>query len=194
MHHISYFCHVHRHYVRHYDISRDLHLLNRSISDGISRNCDTDDIVALFTQFLTDRADPYFKKRYIPRKESFVNHTSRLKKQKWYNEECKLKREAYISALHNFNSDRNSETRKIMLEAKKDYKYYCRSCKLKYSYEQGRKMNEMRKKQPREFWKMYKHKKQTPTESEISTENFYQYFKSLSNQDPPFVNMETDNL
>ena len=153
------------------DISRDLHLLNRSISDGISRNCDTDDIVAFFTQFLTDRADPYFKKRYIPRKESFFNHTSRLKKQKWYNEECKLKREAYISALHNFNSDRNSETRKIMLEAKKDYKYYCRSCKLKYSYEQGRKMNEMRKKQPREFWKMFKHKKQTPTESEFQLKN-----------------------
>ena len=81
-----------------------------------------------------------------------------------------------------------------MLEAKKDYKYYCRSCKLKYNYEQGRKMNEMRKKQPREFWKMFKHKKQTPTESEISTEKFCQYFKSLSNQDPPFVNMEADNL
>ena len=81
-----------------------------------------------------------------------------------------------------------------MLEAKKDYKYYCRSCKLKYSYEQGRKMKEMRKKQPREFWKMFKYKKQTPTESEISIEEFYQYFKSLSNQDPPFVNMEADNL
>ena len=98
------------------NISRDLHLLNRSISDEISRNCDTDNIVALFTQFLTDRA---LKKRYILRKESFFNHTSRLKKQKWYNEECKLKRKAYISALDNFNLDRNSETRKIMLGAKK---------------------------------------------------------------------------
>ena len=46
-------------------------------------------------------------------------------------------------------------------------------------------MNEIRKKQPGEFWKMFKHKKQTPTESEISAEKFYQYFKSLSNQDPP---------
>ena len=41
---------------------------------------------------------------------------------------------------------------------------------------------------------MFKHKKKTPTESEISTEKFYQYFKSLSNQDPPFVNMKADNL
>ena len=54
--------------------------------------------------------------------------------------------------------------RKGMLDAIKDYKYYCRSCKQKYSYLQGRKMNEFRKSCPREFWKQFKQKNITPSE------------------------------
>ena len=52
------------------DMSRDMHLLNRSIADGISRNCEPDDIISLFTQFITDRANPYFEKHYLQRNES----------------------------------------------------------------------------------------------------------------------------
>ena len=62
--------------------------------------------------------------------------------------------------LYNYNNlNRNNKTREIMLAEKKDYKYYCRSCKLKYSYEQGRKMNETRRKQPKQFWKIFKRNK-----------------------------------
>ena len=60
-----------------------------------------------------------------------------------------------------------------MLDAKQDYKYYCRSCKQKYSYEQGRKMHELRKSRPREFWKQLKQKKISPSEPDVSTEDFF---------------------
>ena len=39
----------------------------------------------------------------------------------------------YKEKLNNFNLNRIAEFFKIMLDAKKKYKYYCRSCKLKYS-------------------------------------------------------------
>ena len=42
------------------DISRDI--LNRIVSDVIDSNYEPDDIVSCFTQFLTDRANPYFQK------------------------------------------------------------------------------------------------------------------------------------
>ena len=75
-----------------------------------------------------------------------------------------------------------------MLDAKKDYEYYCRSCKLKFSYEQGRKMNDLRKSRPREFLKKFKRKASSPSEPDVSTESFFQYFKSLATEDTPFNN------
>ena len=109
------------------DISRDSHILNRIISDGIDSNYEPDDIVSCFTQFLTDRTNPYFQKRHMPNKTPvFVNINSK-EKQKWYNNECSQKRAKYQEALYNFNLNRTSENRKIMLDAKKDYNIFAES-------------------------------------------------------------------
>ena len=59
------------------DRSRDMRLLNRSIPDGISRKCEPDDIISLFSQFITDRANPYFEKHYSQRNESYFCHENR---------------------------------------------------------------------------------------------------------------------
>ena len=167
--------------------------LHRLISDGIDRNCDTDEIVTEFSKFITDRANPYFQTR---KKESTSNifiNINYKEKQKWYNEECKRKHEHYQSMLYNYNLNRSNETRSIMLAAKKDYKYYCRSCKLKYRYEQGRKMNEMRRKEPKHFWKLFKGNK-TAQSDEVPMNDFYNYFKSLASQDSAFDDPEVSDF
>ena len=48
-------------------MSRDMHLLNRLIDDGTSR--EPDDIVSSFSQFIADRANPYFEKHSTERNE-----------------------------------------------------------------------------------------------------------------------------
>ena len=53
------------------DKSQDMHLSNRSIAGGISRNCEPGDIISLFPQFITDRANSYFEKHYSQRNESY---------------------------------------------------------------------------------------------------------------------------
>ena len=176
------------------DMSRDMHLLNRLIDDGTSRNCEPDDIVSSFSQFITDRANPYFEKHSTERNESYFYHENKTVKQKWYNDECKQRRRIYNEALYTYNLNRNDDTRKLMLHAKKDYKYHCRSCKQKYSYEQGRKMNDLRKSRPREFWKQFKHKKIPSSEPDVSTEDFYQYFRSLATDDTNFENAEVSDF
>lgn len=177
-----------------HDLSRDSPILNRQLSDGIDSNCDPDDIVTTFTQFIVDRANPYFEKRFIPRKNRAFFNANTKEKQNWYNEECRKKHTIYKEALYNFNLSRNASTRKIMLDAKKDYRYYCRSCKSRYHYEQSRKMNEMRKKRPREFWKAFKYRKNIEVGKEISIDDFYEYFRSLAQEDVPFRNAEVDDF
>lgn len=89
----------------------------------------------------------------------------------------------------------------MMLQRKKDYKYYCRACKVRYNREQGRKLRELKKKRPREFWNTFKHKSSDET-SEISLQEFYDHFRSLAsntnthenNDIREFLNsFETDN-
>ena len=55
-----------------------------------------------------------------------------------------------------YNLLKSEETRKKVLDNKKDYKYLCRKKKQKYFVDRGRKMNELRKKKPKEFWKIFK--------------------------------------
>ena len=81
-----------------------------------------------------------------------------------------------------------------MMAAKKDYKYCCRSSKQKYRYEQGRRMNEFKKKQPREFWKLFKSKTKTNEGQDIPITDFHEYFRTLSNQGNAFSNPEVDTF
>lgn len=156
----------------------------------------------IFSNYITDRANVYFKKPYRHRAQTMFSDINYKEKKEWYNDECKNKHDLYISSLYAFNLTKNNETRKIMLQRKKDYKYYCRTCKVKYNREQGRKLRELKKKRPREFWNTFKRKSPDET-SEISLQEFYDHFRSLAsntntheNDDiREFLNsFETDNI
>ena len=175
------------------DLSSDMHILDRLLIDGIDRNCEPDDKVSNFSKFITDRANTYFEKHSKTQTTPRFSTGDFKEKKIWFNDECKNKREIYKEKLYNFNLNRNAESRKIMLDAKKDYKYYCRSCKLKYSYEQGRRMNEMRKKQPRQFWKTFKRNKRSQSES-VPINDFFNYFKSLASDGASFENQEVNDF
>ena len=106
------------------DITRDLPILNQIISDGIENDYEPDDIVTSSTKFITERANPYFQKRHIPNKMPAFANGNAKEKQKWYNYECFQKHARYQEALYNYNLNRNRENRMLMLDAKKDYKYF----------------------------------------------------------------------
>ena len=78
----------------------------------------------------------------------FFSHVTQKNRNRWFNDEWKRKHEAYKKAVYEFNIDRNDSTRSNMLKMKKDYKYFCRSCKLKYNREQGQKFRDLKRKHP----------------------------------------------
>ena len=67
------------------------------------------------------------------------------------------------------------------LLVKKYFKYYCRKCKQKYNRERYRNMNEVRRKRPKEFWKIFKGRKYSP-QNNISDNEFFEYLKALSSE------------
>ena len=55
-------------------------------------------------------------------------------------------------------------------------------------------MNEFKKKQPREFWKLFKSKTKTNAGQDIPITDFHEYFRTLSNQGNAFSNPEVDTF
>ena len=47
----------------------------------------------------------------------------------------------------------------------------------------GRKLNNIKRKSPREFWQTFKTRSYSPAGGTISTEEFYNHFKNLANID-----------
>ena len=164
------------------------------VTESLRANREPDDIVNNFSIFITDRANPYFQKKYKSSTTANFGDINPKEKQLWYNAECVRKHSIYTEAVYNFNLHRNEDTRKMMMAAKKDYKYCCRSSKQKYRYEQGRRMNEFKKKQPREFWKLFKSKTKTNEGQDIPITDFHEYFRTLSNQGNAFSNPEVDTF
>ena len=162
------------------DISRDANNLKESISEEIVRNCDPNDVVSKFSKFISDRANVYVSKMYKHKPETiFFSQVTQKYRNRWFNDECKRKNEAYKKAVYEFNIDRNDYTRSNIFKMKKYYKYFCRSCKLKYNREQGQKFRDLKRKHPREFWGMFKRQQQHGGNN-ISLQDFHDYFQALA--------------
>ena len=113
------------------DISRDVNNLKESISEEIVRNCNPNDVNSNVSKFILDIANVYVSKMYKHKPETiFFSHVTQKNRNRWFNDECKRKHEAYKKAVYEFNIDRNDSTRSNMLKMKKDFKYFCRSCNI----------------------------------------------------------------
>ena len=146
----------------------------------VQENESVDCIVNKFSTFITDRANPFFKKVVRVNQENIFTGLDCKGRQKWYDENCKLKKQALQEAVRDFNLQKNEQTRRKVFDCRKDYKYYCRKCKLKFNRDRCNEMNNFRKKKPKEFWKMFK-KNKFSSQTNLSESDFYEYFKRLSN-------------
>ena len=158
-------------------MKNDFHLLQNIVQ----QDSHIDIIVGKFSKFVTDQANLLFKKTSKVKNENIFTCSNVTEKKKWYDETCVLKKPRVQEAVRDFNLFKSEENRKNVFEAKKDYKYYCRKCKQNFNRERCKHMNEMRKKKPKEFWKIFKSKK-IRENSNLSENEFFDYFKDLSSE------------
>ena len=158
-------------------MKHDVHLLH----DIVRQDTCVDTIVEKFSNFVADRANLFFKKTSTVKNENIFKYSNVAEKKKWYNETCVLKNQRVQEAVRDFNLFKSEENRKKVFEARKDYKYFCRKCKQSFNLERCKQMNEMRKKKPKEFWKIFKTKK-FKENSNLTENDFFEYFKDLSSE------------
>ena len=79
----------------------------------------------IFSVVLSPRGQIFISEKNVKvTKESVFISPNYKEKKAWYNQECKIKREKVQEALKNYNSSKNTDTRKTVPDRKKDYKYF----------------------------------------------------------------------
>ena len=167
---LLFFCYPHC-------LENDIQLLYTICEEDTS----IDVTVNKFSEFITDRANPFFQKCATKRKENIFCSSNFSEKQKWFDNDCHLKKLKVREALREYNNSQTAQHRNKVFACKKDYKYQCRKSKQKYNRERYRNMNEVRRKNPKQFWKIFKSRKYSP-KNNISDQAFYEYFKNLSSE------------
>jgi len=76
-----------------------------------------------------------------------------------------------------------------MLASKKHYKYFCRQTKSRHKHAQCRQMNDLSRKAPREFWKLFKQKSPYTNGENVSIMNSYKNSIVLKIRPAPIRNL-----
>ena len=143
-------------------------------------------ISSVITDCITNAADSLFNKKHsISRKPKFNQRQGKTKdRAAWYDNDCRIKKSTVKKCLETYNRNRTTVNREAVLNARKDYKYTCRKRKLKFQRERCLKMDEIRRNNPKDFWKFFKKKKSTTSSTcDISLDQFFEHFRNLASSD-----------
>ena len=159
------------------DLTKDAHLLQDIVHEDVS----IDLMVDKFSTFITDRSNVYLKKISQIRSETVFTCADKKEKKLWYNKHCLSKKQKVQESIRDYNLNKTAENRRKVFEARKDYKYFCRKSKQNFNRDRCNQMNNMRKKKPKDFWKLFKRNKKS-NQTNLSENDFYEYFKHLSSE------------
>ena len=168
--------------------------LENILKNKIRDNCESNVLVYEFTNFLQACGDDLTRKTIKSKGNSFVNTDENRKE--WFDRECQNKRKEYKEAIYEFNAQRNDDTRSKMLCKKREYRKTCKQHKLQFNRMLCLEMNDIRSKQPKRFWKMFK-KKGADKSCNVSIYDFFVHFKNLAqsvetDENIDFVNFVND--
>ena len=143
-----------------------------SFNEIVQQACSDEIMVERFSNRICAAADPLFRRKSNKLEPKKTNSCH------WFDLECKLAKNEYKSILKNFNKNKTPENRQILCTSKKKYKKIIRRKKIKYKREQAASFEDLKNKNPRQFWEFFKKKKKRVA-SDLSVNDFEKYFSSL---------------
>jgi exonuclease III len=99
----------------------------------------------------------------------------------WFTKKCVELYRAYKQALNDFNRNYSNENRSLLITAKQVYKQAVNKAKKKYKHAEGDMLNQMRKENPKAFYKKFK--RQSWGAINISADSFRDHFEKLANKE-----------
>ena len=151
-----------------------------------------DDVVKNFTNFLHDKAFDIFGKTYSNAK---TNLNKKVNK-KWFDENCQNAKHEFTRARNLFNRDKNNQSRLNFTRARTKYNRAKNKAQKYFKQEEGRRLNDIAKKDSRKIWKHIKksYKKPNLSSTSLNAEQLHDHFKTLfGEQTEPNDSTEPDH-
>ena len=152
-----------------------------------------DDSIRTFTSVVEKCAKPLFQKNiYIhePLEDDSRVHTSNAP---WFDNECADNRYLFYRHLNLFRGNKSEVNRINLVQARSKYKASLRKARYKYDVQQTEKLNKLRYKNARDYWKLLK-SVSTSGRANIPLTEFERYFKSVNNSNSKFYIADEDIL
>lgn len=144
-------------------------------------------IVSNFTETLKNMVDPFCVKRIKTRQCTCdANTTPKSRKNNgtevdkpWFDDRCRQLHRQYVNALHNFNSNKTHANRTILANEKRNFKLYAQRTKRNFQSIEGNMLSQMKTSNPKQFYKLFRKRKQTPVKCKLKSADFKAYFESM---------------
>ena len=166
------------------ELFNQIPVLDGILSDVSMTTERVNNCIMSFTKVLDDIFSRYCSKEIVLKSSLKDGHNVKKHNDNkpWLDEKCIHLRKQYLHNLRLFNIVHSHHNRSALVTAKRNYKCYERKLKREYIRFEGNKLQYLKKKNPREFYKLFRNKKRNPPSSPDISE-FYEHFKRLSLSD-----------
>ncbi|MEW8544930.1 MAG: reverse transcriptase family protein, partial [Candidatus Thiodiazotropha sp.] len=157
------------------DLSDLFESLSLSIEQDDSEN-NINDTLRKFSDSLYNCSDRHFGKSIFTE-----NCSKPIKENKWFDEQCHTAKRDFNRAKRLFSHDRSQQNRVNFTKCRSKFNRIKRKAKNKFKRNEGKKISNMAKSNPKAFWKnlkKYTTKNQTGSEK-LSANDFFEHFSEV---------------
>lgn len=142
-----------------------------------------DNVVRNFTQFVHDKAFDVFGKTYNNKKYHSIHN--KINK-KWFDANCQNAKREFKTARNFFNRNKTDQSRINFITARTKYNKIKQKALRNYKLKEGGRLNDLAKKEPRNFWKKIKksYKKNAINADSLTVEKLQEHFKNMFGEQP----------
>ena len=156
-------------------------LISKLESDNLLLN----EVVENMSKLLFDNAFQYFGKTYVYESE----HQSKLSNNSnpWFDNTCKTAKQNFNRAKHAYSRCRSDENRANLTRCRSSLNKAKRRARAIYRFEKGKRVQNLAKSNPKQFWKDIKKKvtgRKRKSSDKLSADDFLEHFSNVFQINP----------
>ena len=134
-------------------------LLQQNINtlDSIDLGENIDIQANILTGFLHETAEHVFGKNFMLKQRKYNNNKhTQSEKPKWFDESCYISKQEFKTARNLFSRNKTNDNRNLFVKARTKYNSARQRAKRRFKFNEGKRLENIARKQPRKFWKSLK--------------------------------------
>lgn len=158
--------------------------LNNNLNTNVSAQVEN------LTQFLSENATKVFGKKLKIVDNNNKNYNKKSSNRpKWFDENCYTAKQEFKKARNIFTKSKTDETRTSFVKTRTKYNRARQVAKRRFKINEGQRLENIVKSQPRNFWKSLKkcYTKPQNKNNDVKLDNLYDHFNNLLGQDPEII-------